>query len=599
MSGAHEEEDDDPPGFLLLGRATTSTNHPSSGAEFSAILWGEDSDEGSVTETPVQAQQAQSGTTDNEDVEGGAAALHRPVSSPCGSGGSHDHSGVSAPVPSTRWGDNDGGDDRDRGRGDRLATSSRSSSILLPAAAVGIGEDFVEEVKRFQDEQASSLQGLQQEEDEPHATTSWGSDDDEDDAFDFQPSGLSEPFRMGAAAARVAASTGARSAPLPMTATQALAAWGCDGEEGGYTGSDGDHFPPMVATLDDVNARPIYPGRHHRHHRGDSDVSDEVVVAPWMPYARGRSGLVEEPNLSWADESGGDEGDAGPQRSALFNEPNLSWADEPGGDEDNTSPRRSDNLNRILMGGVHAPARNATLPPPVLDDVDIATDDGAISPRDGHHPAATYRGQASTPSTTAPSSWFSAFGRHFRRKSPAAGRGGGDDDSGRYSWNFQLPTTSPSHGDPLLGRWSRPNTTAAPPRSTSRAATENSPMHEALTQGDAGERRSPALSPVRLRRSWFRRKRAEAVGPLRARGGKDGDRGDDGSGVRAWGWRDSLKDAPGLVGRLGVCILAVCALWLTSLSVVGERQGSRFPTLRTNESARAQCGLVFEWLRAV
>lgn len=598
VAGVHEEEDHNPNDFPPVGIATASMSYPASGAEFSAILWGEDSDEGSAGETPVQLPHLRFGTTDPEGVEGGAAlaVLHGLVSSPCGSDDSGDHNGVSAPVPSTRWGDDNDDeekDDRNRGSEDHLVTPSRPSSFLMPAAAGDVDEHSAEEAKRSQDGQESLQEGLQEEQGS-HAATSWGSDD-EDDTFDLQPPGLSQPCRMGAVAAGVAtASTGARSALLPMSATQAPASWGRDGEEeGGGSGSDGDPFSPMMATLTDVNAqRRLSPGRHHRHHhRGDSDVSDEVVVAPWMLHARGRSGLVDEPNHSWADESGDD--------------------------EDDTGPRRTDNLNRILMGGVHAPARNATAPPPAaaLDDVDIATDDGEISPQDGYdHPAAAaaYPGQASTPSTTAPSSWFSALGRQFGWKSPAAGRGdgGGDDDSRRYPWDFQPPlpppTTTPSHGDPLLGRWSRPKATdAAPPRSTFRAATENSPMHEALTRGDTtNTHRSPALSPVRSRRSWFRREKADAVGPRRARrDGKDGGEkgGDDGSGVRAWGWRDSLKNAPGLVGRLGVCILAVCALWLTSLSVVGEsdKDLNVGESNTSKESASAQPVWFFEWLLVV
>lgn len=41
------------------------------------------------------------------------------------------------------------------------------------------------------------------------------------------------------------------------------------------------------------------------------------------------------------------------------------------------------------------------------------------------------------------------------------------------------------------------------------------------------------------------------------------------SGVRLWTWWDNLKRAPGLIPRLGACILAVAMLWGTTLSVAG------------------------------
>lgn len=52
-------------------------------------------------------------------------------------------------------------------------------------------------------------------------------------------------------------------------------------------------------------------------------------------------------------------------------------------------------------------------------------------------------------------------------------------------------------------------------------------------------------------------------------GGKDG-------GVRVWTWWDNLKKTPGLVARLCACVLSVCALWITSLSVAGMLQSMQF-----------------------
>lgn len=515
-----EEEDNRP-------RSVSFTGHRPSGAEFSAVptRWGEDSVEGSVRGTLVPST---FGGTDHEDVEIGAVC-HGPGPTSSGNDSSNGDNDVSVPVPLTRWGDeSDNSDDQNVEGGARLVTSPRPSSVLTPAVNA---DEHAEEGRWSRDEQEQSREGLRQQEE--HVAASWGSDDG-DDTFDFRPSDFSQPFRMGAAAG--VTSIGARSSPLPASVTHTTASWGCDGEEGDDSGID-DFYSPTIPTQADVNAERLSPVRHHRHHhRGDSD---EVVVAPWSPYARGRSGLGDEPNNSWADESEGDE---------------------------DASPRRTDNLNRILMGGAHIPARNATLPA-AFDDIDIATDDETF-PRDDGRLAATCPEQASTPSTAAPSPWFGALGRHFRRKSASAARGGEDDDGRYYPWNLQ-PTTTPSHGDPLLGRWPR-QSAPTPPHPINLATPESSPMHEAIAQGDSHELKTSAVAPVQARRRWFRRKKAKEVGPTGAREGKDGDKGDVGSGVRKWGWRDRLKSAPGLVGRLAVCILAVCALWLTSLSVVGE-----------------------------
>lgn len=514
------EEDGDPSDAPSPGKSTPSfPGRPSSGAEFSgvSVRWGEDSsDEGSVGDTPAQFPRF--GATDHEDVEIGAVS-NRPVPPFCGSDGSDDDNGVSVPIPSTRWGDES---DDDKFESDaRLDTSSSPPGIL--ETAVGVDEHTAEE-KRSQDER--ELLGGPHDEEEEHATASWGSDDGEDD---FRPSDFSQPFRMGAAAG--VPSVSVSSALLPTFAAHASASWGRDGEEGEDDSGNGHPFSLTIPTQTDMNAQPLSPVRHH-HRRDDSD---EIVVAPWMPHAQGRSGLVDEVDHSWADESG------------------------DGGD---SSPRRTENLNRILMGGVHIPARNATLPG--FDDVEIESD-GETSPRDGHL-AVRHPGQTSTPSTSASSPWFSALRQYFTQKSLTADRGGRNEND-RYPWNSQ-PATTPLHGDPQPNHWSRPHATV-PPRSGIPATAESSPMHEVLTQGDSDKHKSPALTPVRKCRSWFRRK-AKEVGPPRARGDKGEEKGDGSSGVRAWGWRDTLQRAPGLVGRLGVCILAVCALWATSLSVVGD-----------------------------
>eukprot|EP00903_Cladosiphon_okamuranus_P008866 g8489.t1 len=405
--------------FLPLGRATAFIGHPPTGVEASSSLvstrWGEDSDEGSVREEPVQSRFG--AATDHEDSQRGAV-FRRLASSSCGSNDSGDqNNGIPVPVPAARWGE-ESDDDHDHDDDDddddyslrrnlesgRHVASSRPSGTPIPAVG-DIDEHAAQEV-RFQDEQ-EPLQGSRspslpqpQLQQGSQAATSWGSDDG-DDAFDFQPQGLSQPLRMGAVAGPPA-SIVARSAIPPTTyAAHASASWGNDGENGDDSGSD-NPFSPTIATLADADAHWLSPGRH-RHHHNRRGGSDEVVVSPWMHYAQRRSGLANEPDHSWADESG---------------------------DDDDTGPRRTDNLNRILMGGAHAPSA---------------------------------------------------------------------------------------------------------------------------------------------------RKKVKEVGPPSAV--KDGEKADGGSsGVRAWGWRDTLRNAPGLAGRLTVCVLAVCALWLTSLNVVVDVTGGVIPS---------------------
>ena len=60
------------------------------------------------------------------------------------------------------------------------------------------------------------------------------------------------------------------------------------------------------------------------------------------------------------------------------------------------------------------------------------------------------------------------------------------------------------------------------------------------------------------------------VGRVEGGGEGRGEKQDKDTGVRTWTWWDNLKNAPGLASRLAVCIIAVCAHWRTSLSVVGE-----------------------------
>lgn len=66
------------------------------------------------------------------------------------------------------------------------------------------------------------------------------------------------------------------------------------------------------------------------------------------------------------------------------------------------------------------------------------------------------------------------------------------------------------------------------------------------------------------------------------------------SGVRTWKWWDNLRKAPGFVARFCACVLAVCALWMTSLSVAGAY-------FRATLQLVALCGpaVVCHWFRSL
>lgn len=66
--------------------------------------------------------------------------------------------------------------------------------------------------------------------------------------------------------------------------------------------------------------------------------------------------------------------------------------------------------------------------------------------------------------------------------------------------------------------------------------------------------------------------------------------GEHSPGVHLWSWRDNLPTAPGLFARLGTCLLAVCALWLTSLKVAGE--GAFKSGSKVTQNHRAQWAIV-------
>lgn len=387
-------------------------------------------------------------------------------------------------------------------------------------------------------------------EDAPGQRGTWGSDDGQD-VFGFRSSRFLQPSRMAAAPA--AAGVGSTS--------HAAASWVRDGEEEDGSDSDQDDdddpfFPSSYPTR--TGARPA-PARVDAHHHRDD--SGGVVVAPWMPHAQGRSGLGE-PDHSWADEDDGNLGEA-------------------------------DDLDRLLMGRLRRPEMSATLP--VLDDIDL-TGRGDDALRAVNFSATYPEPSATPPSTAAPSPWFTTRW-NFGRPSPPGDAGSGDHE-GRYRWSSQTAAT-PRRDQ--AWRDLRPTSNVAVPRrsdSSTGKTTESSPMHHPWIKGDVSEHRSPALPPAREHRSWVQRafrsvrrlcKRAvKELGPLGARNRGQGKKVDDDSGVLAWKWWDNFKNAPGLAGRLAVCILAVCALWSTSLNVVGEKLFSVFTfifTVRTLAAA--------------
>lgn len=587
VQGECEKEDGQPSGAPLVDEAATTTvvGRPSSRhAELSTVStrWGEDSGDDPPRVKTRASPPPQGAAIDHDDTPIEPSSDSRiPVSSSWGNDSSDDEGKSSATAPHTRvlsshhagapsgpagesttWGA-DSDDDGDR-KGDEAIKSRPSATYSMPsssilAAAVGADENIAQGHKWSDDgDEESAAAGQRQQQQAEPAATSWGSDDEDDYEYPSSPA-LSQPFRMGAVAAGVEVST-------------AAALWGEDGEEGS-SGGGCRHGPlppiwqparawaegvaPAVpgAALAGVNAHILSPGRHHHRDNG----SGEVVMAPSRtPRAQqGQSAEPGEPNHWWADE--GDESGSG------------------GNGNGNGSPRATDCLNSIQIVGLQHPVRHAT--PRVFEDIDITDIDRASCPR-AVDLATTYPGRAVETPTMAPSPWVGSLGRYFSRQPPSAGGGGGggDGDSDRrYPWSFE-PAKTPLRDGGLLGRWPDPDASLLP-CSEPFGTKEFSPMHEALTRGGANRYQSPAISPVRARCSWFqrasrsvgwtRRRVVKEIGIPRTRDGNNGDNDND-SGVRAWGWRDNIRRAPGLAGRLAVCILAVCALWLTSLRVVGD-----------------------------
>lgn len=568
------EEDDIIPGNVPLrppeGTTTAFHSTPCAVSPAASTAWGEDSDDELIRRTPAHSPLPFGATDHHHDAAGNttgnpaSASWANDSSSSDGqsrttatrlpSGTLHSYQRVVAsrgPGVSTAWGDDS--DDNDDGRRNnhrdddierRSVTLSASSGLLMAAVAIDDKEEAPAVQRR-----------------EEHTDTVWGSDDDGEHVYDYRPSRFSQPFGMGAAAAAAAAGvapTGADMAP----ASHATTSWGCDGEyEDNNVGEQSSPFSQSLRTggggacataaAGGVNPQqPLSPARYY-HHRHDSD---EVVVAPlWVPHAQGQTGPGEPDDL-WADEGDGRSGDTSRPRG------------------------NGNNPNGLVAWGLRGPGLSATLP--ALDDVDLTAENENNSPEVADLAATVPAGRISTPLTMTPSPWFNASRRDFARQSSA---GGNDDDKGRCNPHDLRSTSTPPRvgGGAWFGRWFTSNVPRPwrPP-----GAAESSPVHEARAANYdvASKPQRPVIPPVRdRRRSWLqrpsafvarlRRRAVRELGPPRTPGGGLGAKqDDDGSGVRAWGWWDNLRNAPGLIGRLAVCILAVCALWSTSLSVVGE-----------------------------
>lgn len=534
-----KEEDDAPREAPFVREGATSTVETS---DAPSTTWAGDSND--------DDPKARTALIDHDDVETETPPQNH-IHSPWGNDSSSDDDGrvtstslmrvlpsrsvggQSEHVVSTRWGEDS--DDNDDSTGDDKADNPPLTS-LTPSSGLMTAIDI-------DGEEAPAAQGQ---------GGAWDSTDDSLDVFGFRSSRFAQPSRMAAAAAGVG-STEESSRLITSSTSHASASWGCDDDEE-ECDSDDDDDPFFPSS---------YPSRVNAHHRRDG--SGNVVVAPlWMPHAHGRSGL-DEPDHSWADED----------------------EDANEGDGNDTNLRGTGDRNRVLMGGLQHRGTNATRP--VFDDIDLTgRDDDSLR---AENFAATHPERSATPMTTAPSPWF-ATSWNFRRQSPPDNDGSGDRD-GRYRWSSQTASTPRRDND---WRNLHPISNAVLPRRSDASveSIENSPMHDTLSKGDTSAHQSSALLPARENRSWvqrasrsMRRLRSRAVkelGPPRDRNGRQEKKHDDDSGVLAWKWWDNFKNAPGLAGRLAVCILAVCALWSTSLNLVGENLFSSSPCLRTNNA---------------
>lgn len=415
----------------------------------------------------------------------------------------------------------------------------------------------------------------------PSPTTSWGNGG-ESDVSGSRPL-LSRPFPVGTA---VAAAAPAATSPLP----------------------DNNNAPPLYCPAGQVTS-------------GGGDHGG--VIAPLSgPFSHQESG-PDQRLLSWADEdeeSGGSFGGGGGSGGGGGNTRNTIAT----GSENNL--RGQENLGRSSM----SPAWRPTTPGAEAGSFafDFA---GRVPPQRRETLASTYPvRRPCTPSTTVPSPWPNSPQGSLARETatPGGERGFPSDlDSsispthGGGAWGGRRFTYTYSAGlSPRLGPFHAPGSSPSSSSPPLRPFNHGSPWHPRQDRDDGNDgngsdnknendndndngpqRLTPLPATSGGGGGWlqgakrlFRRQRDSSVdgvagdvkedgGPKRKRSNKQGnskgssgkkrDDGDgEGSGVRAWTFWDNFRNAPGLIARLCVCVLAVCALWATSLSVAGEQK---------------------------
>ena len=485
---------------------------------------------------------------DDADEKGGGGGSGVTAASPL----------IPPPVRASAWGD-DSDDD-----GGVTKTRPSPSPTLAPSNARDTG-GVIGGDGAADGAEGERLLGNQQAMPPPsRALTSWGSDEP-DDLSSSSPARHSRPLRVAAAVP-----------PPRPSVSPPSASWGNDG--------GGDDRPflsrPFLAGAAPVASSPL-AGRSASPLAGGVGGGDNgrvVAGAPLSsPFAHQDSG-ADERLLSWADEDGDEETGDGSLAGSM----------------DGVSPARTPTTPR----GGFAFDFAGRVPP--------------LPPRRRQTLASTYTaGRVSTPSTTVPSPWPNSpqgywtpggeedgYPSSLGSTSPTRGGWGGR----RFTYSaglsprlepFRSPEGGPiphplNHGSRWYPRWLL--------RQDGGDDNDNETDGQKITS-HGGEPLNSTPLPVKSGRGgWFRRAKK---GNSRREGGSDGvgvggdeneDRGptrkknknknkkkgsgkkgdEEGSGVRTWTFWDNFRSAPGLIARLCACILAVCALWATSLSVAGD-----------------------------
>ena len=183
--------------------------------------------------------------------------------------------------------------------------------------------------------------------------------------------------------------------------------------------------------------------------------------------------------------------------------------------------------------------------------------------------------QTSTASTAAPSPWARTPG-----KRPTGNRAD-EMDNEDHLWGYGGASVMP-RVDWLRGWSNNPNTTAERQQVAYLGRTGSSRVQEERVEIDRlhgwgkrtascdGCRSSPTPSAGRLFTWWQREISRFSDRCQRIEAGND--RESDGApSFRVWHWWNNLRRTPGLVARFLACLLALSALWLTSLIHSGKR----------------------------